>query len=40
MSKRERQAYRRGQADMLKMMFGIMVFGVMIATMFGQAFMF
>lgn len=40
MSKRERQAYRRRQADMLKMIFGCMVFGIMIAAMFGQAFMF
>lgn len=30
----------RGQADMLKMIFGCMVIGTMIATMFGQAFLF
>lgn len=40
MSKRERQAYRKGQVDMLKMLFGCAVIAVTFATMFGQAFLF
>lgn len=39
MSKRERQAYRKGQVDMLKMIFSCAVIAVTFATMFGQAFM-
>lgn len=40
MSKREKQAYRKGQVDMFKIIFGCAVIGTMFATMFGQAFMF
>lgn len=40
MSKRERQAYRKGQVDMLKMIFGCAVIAATFATMFGQAFLF
>ena len=44
MSKREkhiyRKAYRRGQKDMLTIVFGQLVIGMMFALMFGQAFMF
>ena len=40
MSKREKQAYRREQADMLKLILGELVIMIMFALMFGQAFMF
>ncbi len=40
MSKKEKVAYRKGQADMFKMLLGSMAIAVTFAVMFGQAFMF
>lgn len=40
MSKRERQAYREGQINLIKGMLGFTALAIMFATMFGQAFLF